>query len=284
MTKRFDPALALLADAEKRGVPHTERLEWSVYKSQYGVSCGRTTADAISIQNRRGLRPELEAAQTMVLRVGRGTFQLVRASNGVADFFLDAQPPKGEPIVRLAPQLSLAESYLFRTLGVSSEINLVQYAAIGGVFGHALGLDEPDQRVAPTMIHGNHQFSFRPLASRADIVLDHHGQVQIDGIFIAERGGQPMCFVIEAKRAAKPTALAKHKLVFALHALAERLQTAEAASPYGDAIVPFVPAYLRAWPGGGRTQFEIVECQACMPDGIPAVDELHPVSRYRCEI
>ena len=218
----------------------------------------------------------------MLLRTGRGTFSLVRATNKVeADFFVSSRQPKPREVETFLPDLSFSEWYQFHLLGSLIEANAVQLAIATGLLGHALGLDRPWPRVTPATSHASYRFAFAPLTARPGCRFDYEGQVEIDAAFLARRDGRWCFFVIEAKHSEKPYALAKLKLGYAMAALAAR--EVVGAEAVGRAPIPhdipFVPVVLRSWSEGGRAVYEVVECAPCRPDALPALDGIKAVAR-----
>lgn len=271
----FGPALDELSRRESDGSPWTEPRSWIEYCEANGLGT-RSTAQHISLQHRDQLVRELADANAMLLRVGRGTFSLVRASGSVDAFFLHL-PERNADIETFLPELTFAEWYQFHLLGSLIEANAVQLAIATGLLGHALNLDRPWPRVTPATSHSSWRFSFRPLSARPDCVLGYEGQVEIDAAFLARRRGRWCFFVVEAKHSEKPYALAKHKLLFAMHALASR----EGSGGSGFTIpadVPFVPLFLRSWSDGGTAMFEVAECAEVRSDALIAIDGLMPTA------
>ena len=273
-THLFAKALAELDAREADGMPWTLPQPWATYCDAAGFGGKRAkTAAHISLQHRGDLKAELADASAMLLRVGRGTFSLVRARAGVDDFFLPSRHPEPREVETFLPDLSFSEWYQFHLLGSLIEANAVQFAVATGLFGHALGLDKPWPRVAPATSHSAYTFDFRPRRDLEACVLRYEGQVEIDAAFLAKRDGKWCFFVVEAKHGAKPYALAKHKLALAVHALAARGSGQSAESGRGiPADIPFVPVFVRSWSAGGMAHYEVLECEAMRSDELPGVD------------
>jgi len=85
----------------------------------------------------------------------------------------------------------------------------------------------------------------------------HHdkGQVEIDAVMFARRGGRRTLFVVEAKKGKRANSLAKHKLVYPALAL-----SGHPAIRSFESDVDIVPVYLRAWSEGDQIHYQITEC------------------------
>lgn len=235
------------------------------YVAEHGLGT-RRTPEHISVNNWGALPAELKAANAMVFRLGRGVdprtrFALVRAPSA-ADFFLFGAGTDDPASTFLSPA-SLRDLFGF-SLVAPSETMLVSLACASGVLATALGFDEPSTVTSPSRGTMRASFAFRP-HSGLDAVLEHvNGQVEVDALVLGRCSGKDVLFVLEAKQSPDP--LAKHKLVYPVLALAERI-------PPDLEIVP-VLLIARALADGIR--FDVVRC--AMPDprvhALVAVDEL----------
>lgn len=266
MSVDFGPAIdAMLRSGDVTFGPR----EFRAYVEEHELG-NPITAEAISVDSLKKLAPSLKAADTMVFRLGRhggarASFGLARASSGdVREFFLDdaeclaATSP--EVIVPPIPRLAMLP---FRLLPKLTETSLVNLACGAGVLHHALGLDAHE---LPTPATGQSVFSFvfRPTAE-SDAWEHRQGQVEIDALFAANRGGSDTMFLVEAKAGPPRGDLAKHKLVYPYAALRSEL-------PKGMEIVP---VYLKTWEEGHDVHFLIVECELSNTD-VPVVNSLRP--------
>ena len=227
------------------------------------------TADAISVDDRRMLSRELVQANAMVLRLGRTgkrytDFALVAPTGGIDSFFLP------DPTSELTEQTYLSKTphrdlYAFEILPRNVEASLINLAFASGLLSRALNLDTPGRLPPPAKGSSTYTFSLRP-HSTLDLVWRHNaGQVEIDALIVAERGGADVLFIFEAKfgRGARP--VAKHKLVYPALGLAPRVPP----------DIPIVPVYLKLAATSREIVATIVEC--ALPDPrqtLVAIDEL----------
>ena len=263
MTDIFTSALAQLESSDLAWVGPQVFVD---YCNVHGIRGGRTQA-RISVQAYRNLHPALREAHVMVFRLGtpagKAQFALVRAVKNVrAEFFLaDAECfDFGAPPVEHLDLGIREHLHAFKFMGTVEESGAVNLAIASGLLGHALGVDEPSPRVAPTTGASTYTFAFRPHAAH-DVEWTHEaGQVEVDAIWLARRGGRPTLFVIEAKHGppgrllhAPGGGLAKHKLAYPYY-------FARAKNTAG--LYNIVPVYIRSWVErhSNRILFGVAEC------------------------
>lgn len=249
----FDLALQELL---KSGRPYSEPISFQKYISANGLQASGT-ATRISVQTLDQLDPSLRKAGVMVFRLGfssDGTttqFGLACAPDRIEDYFLIDNEIFPKTSTTFIPDATAHELYPFRLLGSLVEVGAVNLAIASGLLGHALGLDRPFPRVAPATGSSSYTFDVAP-HSRYDIRWRHNnGQVEIDAILLAKRGGRWCLFVIEAKHGPM-SSLAKMKLVYPAAAVATKRLPSD---------VPIIPVYLRSWQeAGDRLHYAIAEC------------------------
>lgn len=245
----FDPAIASMSAEDQ---PVFGPIGFRDYLEEHGFPAGRT-ADRISINDFSALPAALKAANTMVLRLGAGeggrtNFALVRVPD-VRDFFLH--------VPSQAPRTFLSRARMRDLIGYAlltpSETTLVNLAFTSGLLSHALQLDEDDPLAAPA--RGVLRATF-PLLAHSALAekLEHvRGQIEIDALFVGQRGGRDHLFVIEAKQSS--ASLANHKLLYPVIALAETVPS----------DMPIVPVYLRAERRPDGYLFTVAECECPDP-------------------
>jgi hypothetical protein len=244
------------------------------YLREHGFTQRVDTASAISVDSLDRLAPELREAGAMVLRLGKapdgpGTqFALIGTPGRLNDYFLIDHEvfTQVEPAV-YRPSQNLRDLLPYYLLPKLTERCMVNLAFASGLIGHALGLDEPWPTAAPATGSGTYSFSFRPYPG-APLLHHREGQVEIDAIFAGRRGGRDVVFVLESKMGA-PGSLAKHKLVYPVLALADKV------APQAE----LVPVYLRCQEDGDGVTYHLVECGFDLHD--PCLYGLYPRG-YNC--
>jgi len=244
---------------------------------KYAQATGLTnakTAPAISVDSLAGMPSELRAARAMVFRLGAAEgeqhtqFALARCVNGWEDYFLmDASVFSSAAAELYIPAVSMKELFAFQLLPALTEASYVNLALASGLLAHALRLD--DERSAHVPATGQSTFSFQVRPHSAYPVSWNHrrGQVEIDALFVAQRGGKPHLFLVEAKVSTGLQSLAKHKLVYPLLAL-------RASVPH---YLPIVPVYVRAMAAEGGVHFCVCECRWNLDESTePAIADLRP--------
>jgi hypothetical protein len=246
----FTPALEEMATS---GATVFGPVAFREYTRAHGLSAGQT-ATHISVNDWAALAPELKAANTMVLRLGRGDdartrFMLV-ACGDAGDFFLPASSSMAEAATLLS-NASVRDLFAYSLLDPSEHM-LVSLACASGVLSEALALD--GEQLPPPPVRGTMRgtFEFRPHSGH-DLVVEHRdGQIEIDALLVARSCGEETLFVIEAKH--RDVRLAKHKLVYPVLALAPRVPT----------DVRIVPVFLACEVGSTGVTFHAARCT--MPD------------------
>lgn len=241
------------------------------YAHLAGVPAAQT-APSISVDAISRLANELRNGGAMVFRLGQGRFALARSTrDDLSDYFiLDGAVWADVREEVFVPRVSVQTLFAYHLLPTLTESSAVNLAVASGLMGHALGLDEAQQPVAPATAQSSFTFSFR--AHKGVDPWEHRsGQVQIDAVITGARAGKTTLFVIEAKLGASDMSLAKHKLVYPVLSVAPKVPPS----------MPIVPIYLRAEPGRQGLSFYFTECE--FPDYAmdPALARLEPVRRTR---
>jgi len=275
-TGLFEPALAAMKTS---GSPTYGPTAFQRYLASNFPDQRVRTADVISIDDPRQLRPELTSAQTMVLRMGQTAervtdFALVRPPGGIGTFFLADTSAELTETTFLS-RASQRDLYVFELLPRHVEASLINLAFASGMLSHALQLDSPGGLPPPARGASTYTFEMRP-HSTLDVIWRHHaGQVEIDALFIAERDQIDNLFILEAKISRGERPIAKHKLVYPCLGLAPKIPE----------DIPITPVYMKL----AATSFGIVatvtECS--FPDprkSLPAIDELSPVRSVKLRL
>ena len=240
----FQPALEEMGDDRIFGP-----MRFCEYTRARGLGVITKTAEFVSVDHREKLRAELVASETMVLRLGRGSFCLARSQYGLDDFFLDHETIFGNTVTSsFLPDVSWRSLFAFEVLPALSESSLVNLGMASGAFGHALGLDPGESVHVPATGQSTFSFEFAPF-ERAQSLRHDKGQVEIDGLFVAHRNGKPTLFVIEGKSTSYAS-IAKHKLVYPVLALASAVPSS----------LEIVPVYVHAYRQKDGVHFRIAEC------------------------
>lgn len=245
----FDKALSLMD-----GRAFLEPRPFKSYAAEAGFP-NEKTVENISVQDIRGLAPELKKAGVMVFRLGnplgtKGThFALARHLGGWDDYFLQDEKIFEGREACLANG-SNEKLDIFRILPKSTETSLVNLAVASGILQTALDLDHTEIPLINATAQGTYSFEVFPHPNM-DAAWNHvDGQVEIDGAFIARRGGVKTMFVVEAKVSDGLESLAKHKIAYPMLAI-------ETMIPKG---IPIVGVYLRVVRRISGFDFYVAEC------------------------
>jgi hypothetical protein len=268
---------AALKEMQKSGLPHWGPKSFQGYCNDTGVKAPKT-ADYISIDSVKSLAPELRNAQCMVFRLGapegeRNThFGLAKCTHGWRDYFLldDALFGNLAPEVFI-PTASFRHLFAFFLLPELTETSLVNLALASGLMSHALGLDEQTLPLATATGQSTHTFRFKPRIGMEEPWTHSRGQVEIDSLFAARRGGKETAFIIESKAAGDLDSLAKHKLLYPLLAIRGKVPS----------YMPVVSVYLRVVQKKDGYHFYFAECELTEPAGgdVPVLTDLQAVSK-----
>jgi hypothetical protein len=276
LTGLFEPALvSMKAD----GSPTYGPIAFQRYLAANFPGQRVRTADVISVDDPRQLRPELVSAQTMVLRLGQTSdgvtdFALVRPSDGIGTFFLADTSTELTETTFLS-RAALRDLYVFELLPRHVEASLINLAFASGLLNHALQLDSQGGLPPPARGASTYTFEVRP-HSTLDVVWRHHaGQVEIDALFVAERKQVDTLFIIEAKINKGERPVAKHKLVYPCLGLAAKIPD----------DIPIIPVYMKFAATSSGVVTTVTECT--LPDprkSLPAIDELAPIRSVKLRL
>lgn len=278
----FGPALAEMTAA---GSPTYGPEPFQTYVGKHFPGLHTRTADVISVDDPKRLRPELLAAGAMVLRMGQQSagitdFAIVRPEGGNGSYFIDDSDLEPVPVTTFLSRSSQKDLFVFELLPRHVEASLINLALVSGLLSEALELDAVSGLPAPAGGSSTYTFPVRPHSS-LDVTWQHNaGQVEIDALFLAERKGKDVLFVLEAKVGMGERRLAKHKLVYPTLGLATRVPR----------DIQIVPVYLKISADPSGIHATVVECflpdPRISPLSPPAIDELKPerVARLRFPI
>jgi hypothetical protein len=191
----------------------------------------------------------------MVLRLGqkgggKTDFAIVRVPDeGPECFFLEDERVfelvEAESFV---PDGSIRSLLPFHLLNQLKERSATSLAYATGVLERALDLDEAI--ASPVTDSGVYAFEFVPHPGLSPLV-HNKGQIEVDGLFLARRGGGECVFVVEAKVDSKMRSVSKHKLAYPIYGMQEKV-------PAG---IPIIPVYLRILRRSGQLMFFVAECE-----------------------
>ena len=239
------------------------------------------TAHYISINSLSDLQPELKDANCMVFRLGspkgeRNThFALSKTNVDWSDYFLiDSELFNKEEIKDFDLKLSKRLELPFKLLPALSETSLVNLSLGSGLLFDALKILKNDDYIIPSTVRSTFTFNFKPLSESNKKFTHNNGQVEIDSMFVAERNNKECLFVVEAKVSDKLDSLSKHKLLYPILAVENKIHQ----------NLEVIPVYIRIIKSDQHIDFNIVECKIPRDNKeFGALDELvpHRTTRYR---
>lgn len=267
----FEPALQ---EMRKSGLTHWGPRSFQEYCKANQLPEG-DTARLISVDSRARLRRELVEAKCMVFRLGapggeRNTrFGLAKLVEGWDDyFFVDEVLFGGLAPEMFIPTAPARHLFPFSLLRVFTETSLVNLALASGLMAHALGLEEGNLPLASATGQSTFSFDFRA-HEHAESWPHTRGQVEIDALFTARRGGKETVFVLESKAGAELDSLAKHKLLYPMLAIRQKVPR----------YMAVVPVYLRVVRQADGYHFYFAECALEGGGGeIAVLRKLRPVA------
>ncbi|MFY8349123.1 DUF6997 domain-containing protein [Pseudoalteromonas sp. SSM20] len=262
----------LLAQMESENTEITLPISFQNYAASVGSKA--QTAPSISIDSYSKLPKELKASNTMALRLGsrkgckQTRFSLIKTNN-VKQFFFDDNALFSSLTPELyLPNVSIRSLFAFQLLPKVTETSVVNLALASGLLAEALNFEKDQNIIVPATGQSIFTFKFKPLLHN-ETVLEHiDGQVEIDAIFVAKRNGKEHLFVVEAKHGDKLDTLAKHKLLYPVLSVLQKLPPS----------MPIVPVYLRSVKKENGIDFYIAECPAIVnrDDELYCLEQLNP--------
>jgi hypothetical protein len=272
----FEPALRQMT---KEGTTLYGPISFKSYLAANNLAVTGNTPSYISIDSFEALPSSLKTAGAMVFRLGRAdlvggsetAFALTTLGQSLTEMFLiDAALRANIVTETFLPTTSVRELFPFHILPQLSEPNVLSYAFASGLISDALVLDVRGALAPPATGASNFSFSFLPHEHAPTTLLYRTGQVEIDAMFVGCRGGKLKLFVLEAKVGQKSASLAKHKLAYAVMAVAQRIPP----------DMEIVPVYARFCKNERSLDALIVECTfpITRDGGPPTISSLKPVS------
>lgn len=150
-----------------------------------------------------------------------------------------------------------------------SETSLVNLGLATGLVGRALGLSDEKVYIGTATCQAAFTFSLKLHSEDVSMYLHNRGQIEIDSMFVADRNGHPTLFVVEAKSDTTHLSLSKHKLVYPILAISDRVPP----------DIPIVPVYVKVYEVDDFWHFHIVECSFPDPrESLPAINDLRAIS------
>jgi hypothetical protein len=169
----------------------------------------------------------------------------------------------GQPIQTFVPEASVRDLFPYRLLNRRSERSTTNLGFASGLFAEALELDCPHPSAVPAGGNSTYTFSFLVDNDYGVEFLHNDGQVEIDCLFVAKRGGRNTIFLLEAK-AGRFSSLAKHKLVYPVLGVLPQIPD--------DFEV--VPVYVRIQQEGALLTYNVAECnfsRSASPHGLTSL-------------
>lgn len=257
MNRIFEP---LICELESQDCRFSEPQSFLEYVKRNGFKSD-DTAKCISIQQISSLSSDLKEYGYTVFRLGsrkekKGSFfalaKLQEPLNWSEYFLIDQQIFNGVESEVFLPNVSIRQLFAFDLLSKLTENSLINLAISSGLMASALDIETSESLAAPASGQGSFSFSVRPSYSAEITWLHENGQVEIDALFVGRRNGKEVLFIIESKNSANFGSLAKHKLIYPVLAVSEKVPK----------NIPIVPVYLRTIksPGKRFIDFYIAEC------------------------
>ena len=165
---------------------------------------------------------------------------------------------------------------VFKLLPKLTEKSLVNLAIVSGLINSALGIKRGGLSI-PATVQSNFSFEVKARSDQESSWLHNNGQVEIDAMFMGNRGGEDVLFVVEAK-SGKPDSLAKHKLIYPVTAIRSSVPN----------NLKVIPVYLRIWPEKDGMHFMVAECEdscsnPCVVESLKASNVSHYVIHKLCD-
>ncbi len=242
------------------------------YLSKYNLK-KTNTATHISVDSLEKLNPYIRNSGAMVFRLGaasNGTgtqFALIKhTASQLKDFFLiDEKVFTNRSGQIFKPDVDPAKLLPYKILTSLSESSLVNLGLSSGLIGKALGFSGGLITSVPATSKSTFTFEVKLHSEFEQVFLHNNGQVEIDALLVEKQNGQDTLFVFEAKHDDSHRSLAKHKLVYPILALADRV----------PAHIPIVPVYIKIKTSEIGWHYHIVECDFPDPrNGVRAINEL----------
>jgi hypothetical protein len=265
--------MPLLEQMDRDGSDFIAPRPFASYIEEIGIRRkrdGNRTAACISIDFQENLRPELRESKVMVFRCGiplkqRNThFGLARTKGSWNDYFLIDNINFDRSEFHLN-QKQREQLSAFQVLPTLTEKSLVNFVLASGLIQDVLELDNPEEMLIPANCQSTFSFQFQP-HNQIDAVWDHtNGQVEIDSLFFARKGGERRLFLIESKHNIAQKTLAKHKLVYPILSMRSELS---------NLGIPIMPIYMKTQTVGSDLLVDITMCD--FPHTSKSVSELRP--------
>jgi hypothetical protein len=275
MPNIFEP---LIQQLESSKCHFSEPQSFAKYLRSYGLS-NQGTAKCISIHEINNLKSDLRKYGYMVFRLGSCSgqkdtnFALAKLQDYPkwSEYFLiDEEIFSGVKPESFLPNVSIRQLFAFELLSELTENSFIILAIASGLMAAALDIETSESLAAPASSSGTFTFSFLPSRALNTPWIHQKGQVEIDALFVGKRGGEEVLFVIEAKTSERFRSLSKHKLVYPVLSVSDKVPSS----------IPIIPVYLRAIKSlsSRYVDFFIAECTPVKRTlGSVAINELEVV-------
>lgn len=219
----------------------------------------------ISVDSLEALSNTLKMNDCMVLRLGRGTFAVIKVNENLRDFFLIDRDIFSDTAEKFYPTVEPNQLLAYKLLPRLTENTLVNLGFSSGLISYSLNLDFVRPIYPPATCSSTFSFEFYPHTMVKSKLNYSNGQVEIDAMFVEKRKGKNTLFVIETKNEGQHRSLSKHKLFYPILGIANSV-------PKDIAIVP---VYLKTTNKADGVHFHVVECNLPDPrERLVAIDEL----------
>ena len=247
---------AVISQLSLEAPDHFGPVSFKSYGEQQGFK-GGATPQYISVDSLERLNRELYEAGCMVLRLGRASdkgtqFAVVRIPEKSPEvfFLVDKDIFPDRPIQTFVPEASARDLFPYSLINKRNERSATNLGFASGLFAEALELDRPHPSTVPAGGNSTYTFSFLVDDDYETELVHNDGQVEIDCLFVAKRGGRDTVFVLEAKSGAF-SSLAKHKLVYPVLGILPKV-------PEDFEVVP---VYVRIQHDGASLTYNVAECK-----------------------
>lgn len=247
----FKPIVKYLID---NNIKYMNVGSFQDYLKKYNLGKFKT-ADKISIDSYEKLDGYLKDKKYMVFRLGksnkgRGTAFALRHFNSKDEYFLLDEDIFDNKYIDY--KISEDELLPFRIIEKLTEVSFLNIALNSGIVSEALGIEG---NIYSANTQSTYTFSFK-LNKKDEAIIEHNaGQVEIDSVFANDRNGGKVIFVIEAKSDVAHRSLSKHKLVYPVLAIADKVPPE----------YKIVPVYIKILKDENYIYYNIAECSLADP-------------------
>lgn len=257
LSKLFEPAINSMQNKEIAVFGPVSFIDYLMNNNLPKIGA---TPEAISIDSYEKLHQSAKENSTMIMRLGqsqasKGTqFALVKVQGRIADFFLIDELIFNSEGIEYFPKVNNVQLKAFSLLPSLTENSYINLGFSSGLISFALGVDQVKPIFPPASCSSTFTFKFKPHSLIDDEFIHNRGQVEIDALFIEKRNNVDTLFVVEAKSDSTHKSLAKHKLLYPVLSIADKVPPE----------MPIVPVYIKIKTSSLGIHFHVTECS--VPD------------------